>query len=79
MNSNSYSTCRNSERKSVLTGGGEWQTGCEFDLSLSTNVNSKNEWRCTITPHINVYGVMSGMHKEKLYYFLPHAVHICTN
>jgi len=58
--------------------GGEKQTGCEFDLSHSTSVNFKNEWRYTITPHINIYAVMSSKPKEKLYYFLLNAVHIFT-
>jgi len=75
-------------------GVGDWQTGCEFDLSISTSVNFKKGWSYTITPYICIYiylyicvcvcvcvclGVMPGKHKEDLFYFLPHAVHICTN
>jgi len=79
MNYGPHSTPPILSVKISRTGVGDWQTGFEFVFSISNSVNFNNEWRYTIIPHICVYGVISGMLKEIFYYFLQHAVHICTN
>ena len=49
-------------------GVGEWKTGCEVDLSLSTRVNFKKGW-ATLPHPTYVYGVMPD--KQRKIYSTP--------